>query len=86
MSDALTEARFWLQVIGDAKRTVVCPPGLESRIKVWVTARGMDRMLKVVANPACPPNQVLLIDEQAIAADFAESVQRYRPRFMPGSR
>lgn len=81
MSDVLTEVRFWSQVIGDAKRTIVCPPDLESRIKGWIDARGMDWMLKVVVNSACPASQILLIDEQAIAADFAESIQHYRPRF-----
>jgi len=74
----LTEVLFWSQVIGDSRRTVVCNPDLESRIKGWVDARGMGGVLKVQPNPACPANRMFVIDEQAIAAGFNESVQKYR--------
>lgn len=68
MSDMLTEVRFWAQVIGDAKRTVVCNPDLESRIKGWVDARGMGGIIKVEPSPHAPMDRVFVIDEQAIAA------------------
>lgn len=78
----LTEVRFWAQVIGDSKRTVICTPDLESRVKGWVDARDMGALIKVIANPACPPNQIFVIDEQAIEANFQQSItkpHRYWP-------
>jgi hypothetical protein len=75
----LTEVKFWAQVTGDAKRTVVCPPDLESRVKGWVDARSMGHLIRVNANPACPPDRIFIIDEQAIHASLAESLQRFRP-------
>lgn len=64
----LTEVRFWAQVIGDAKRTIVCNPDLESRIKTWIDVRSMSGILKVEPNPYCPMDRVFVIDEQAINA------------------
>lgn len=80
MTDVLTEVRFWSQVMTDAKRTVHCPPDLESRIKGWVDARGMGGLVKVITNPMCPPNQVFVIDEAAIEASFQQSLHRYWKR------
>ena len=82
-NDILTEVSFWMQVMGDAKRTIVCSPDLESRVKGWIDARGMGHLLKMVANQACPDNRIIIIDEQALAADLAASIQRYRPRALP---
>lgn len=82
--DVLTEVRFWSQVIGDAKRTVLCPPDLESRCKGYVDARGLAGLITVKASRACPPNQILVIDEQAIEADMREFLARpIRIRFDP---
>lgn len=64
----LTEVRFWAQVIGDAKRTVLCPPDLESRCKGYVDARGLSGIITVVASPGCPPDQIFVIDTPAIQA------------------
>lgn len=76
MTDVLTEARFWAQVMGDARRTVHCPPDLESRIKGWVDARAMGGLITVLPNLACPPNQVFIVDQGAIDASFQQSIQR----------
>lgn len=77
----LDEVRFWAQVTGDAKRTVVCSPDMESRVKGWVDARGLGGVLTVKASPVCPDDRVLLVDEQAIDAAFRESVQHGPLRF-----
>lgn len=77
MTGVLDEVRFWSQVVGDAKRTIVCPPDLESRVKGYIDARGMSGILTVVANPYCPPETIMIIDEQAIAATLARPI---RPR------
>jgi hypothetical protein len=76
--DVLTEIKFWAQIIGDAKRTVVCTPDLESRIKGWVDARGMDGVIKVRATPVCPEGQILIMDEQAMEADLRQSLARMK--------
>lgn len=79
-NDMLTEVRFWAQVTGDAKRTVVCPPDLESRIKGWIDARDMSGLIEVRALRACPENRIFLIDEGALQASSNAGVQRYRYR------
>jgi len=76
MSDVLTEVRFWAQVIGDSRRTVICPPDLESRCKGYVDARGLGGLITVKASPYCPTNQILVVDEQGLAGSMAELLAR----------
>lgn len=76
MSDVLTEVRFWTQVIGDQKRTVYCSPGLESRVKGWIDARGMGHLLTVKASQVCPDTQVFIVDQQAIEANWQQVLSR----------
>ena len=63
MSEMLTEVRFWAQVIGDAKRTIICDPDLESRIKAWIDARGMGGILAVSPSPYVPRNTILILSD-----------------------
>lgn len=76
MSDMLTEVRFWAQVIGDVKRTVVCSPEMESRCKGYVDARGLGGLITVKASSGVPDTTLLVIDEGAIAAAVAEAGAR----------
>lgn len=78
MTNVLTEARFWMQVMGDAKRTIHCPPDLESRIKGWVTARGMGGLITILPNPACPPDRIFILDMGAIEAATQQALQQRR--------
>ena len=71
MSDPMTEIRFWEQVIGDSRRTVICPPDLESRCKGYVAARGLEGIITVMASPYCPADRLFVMDEGAIAAEAA---------------
>ena len=70
--DMLTEIRFWQQVVGDSKRTVVCSPDLESRCKGYVEARGLGHLITVIASPACPDDRLFVIDEQAMNAEMSK--------------
>lgn len=70
MSDVLTEVRFWAQVMTDAKRTVICPPDLESRCKGYVGARGLGHLITVMASPFAPENTLYVIDEGAMQAEL----------------
>jgi hypothetical protein len=76
MNDPLTEITFWAQVIGDAERTVYCPPEYESRIKCWVEARGMAGIIKVEASRMVPDGQIIVVDHNAIEASMRETMQR----------
>lgn len=73
MSDVLTEVRFWAQVIGDSKRTVMCSPDLESRCKSYVDARGLGGLITVKASPVVPDSQILVIDEQGVEASWRDA-------------
>lgn len=75
-NDVLTEVQFWAQVMTDAKRTVLCSPDLESRLKGYVDARGMGGLITVVASPGCPDGQLFVVDEQAMRASRNEQLAK----------
>ena len=70
MGDVLTEVRFWAQVLTDAKRTVLCPPDLESRCKGYVDARGLSHLITVTASQFVPDGRLYVMDEGAIQAEL----------------
>ena len=76
MSDALTEVRFWAQVLGDAERTVLCSPENESRCKGYVAARGLDALITVQASPWVPDDRLYIVDENAMRASLNEVMSR----------
>lgn len=57
----LTAVRFWLQVIRESERTVVCSPELESRVKAAVDALGLGGVVSVVVNRYAPDDRVYII-------------------------
>lgn len=67
--------RFWEQIRGDAKRTVVCEPHRADELRALIEERGYDH-ITVLASPACPEGQFLVIDEQALEASGREAAQR----------
>jgi hypothetical protein len=68
------DTMFWLQIIGDAKRTIVCSPELESRIKTQIDARGIGGILTVQATRMwTDETRVIVIDEGALNASFNQS-------------
>jgi hypothetical protein len=76
MADPLTEARFWIQVMSDAARTVYCPPDLESRCKGYVDARGLGGLITVVPHPWVPPNVLVVVDRNAVDAEQRQRRQQ----------
>jgi len=68
MSDALTDVRFWMQVLTDARRTVLCSPENESRCKGYVDARGLAGQFTVIASPIVSDDHLIIVDEQALEA------------------
>jgi hypothetical protein len=82
MSDPLTEVRFWAQIIGDARRTIMCSPDNESRIKCWIDARGMSGVLTVEATPFVADDTIYVLDVQAAnAAMERRALQDLKERF-----
>lgn len=74
----LNEARFWLQVMTDSQRTVLCPPEWESRCKGFVDARGLSGLITVVASPICPAGQIVVVDTNAVEAGWRQTLQTWR--------
>lgn len=72
----LDDVRFWEQVIGDARRTLVVNPDLESRAIEQLRARGLGHLVTVKASPYCPPEMAYLVDEQALAAALHTALAR----------
>jgi hypothetical protein len=68
MSDPLTEVRFWMQMMRDSERTIICSPENESRIKSWIDARNCGGILKVLVERYVPDDQIFVMDHHAIEA------------------
>jgi hypothetical protein len=76
MSDPLTEVRFWMQVIADSERTIICSPENESRIKSWIDARNCGGILKVMVETFVPDDQIFVMDHNAISASTLQLFTR----------
>jgi hypothetical protein len=73
----LDELKFWHQIMGDARRTIVCAPDLESRIKCGLETRGLAGLVTVQVSRNLPDErQVFIVDEQAIAAATNQAIAR----------
>lgn len=69
------DEKFWAQIQGDAKRTVLCEPHRLHEILAIVETRGYDH-ITVLASQHCPAGQLLVIDEGAIEASGRAALQR----------
>jgi hypothetical protein len=78
--DLVDEVRFWDQIRGDAKRTVLCEPHRAAEVRALVEERGYDH-ITVLGSPACPEGQFLVIDEQALEAANRRAMQRAARNF-----
>lgn len=70
------EASFSAQIIGDAKRTVLCEPHRVDEIREAVERLGMAGILTVKASQVCPKGKLLVIDEQAMEASARQAASR----------
>ncbi|MEI5032427.1 hypothetical protein RB201_04300 [Streptomyces sp. S1A(2023)] len=69
-------ARFFAQIIGDAKRTILCEPHRVDEIREAVDRADVAGTLTVQASAACPPGNLLVIDDQALEASFRQAASR----------
>jgi hypothetical protein len=76
MNDALTEVRFWAQVMTDAECTIVCSPVNKDRIQAWVDGRGLGHRLTVLASPIPRDTELYIVDRRAMAAWEHEQAAR----------
>lgn len=70
------DIRFWSQVVEDSRRTVLCSPEWESRIKTWLAVEGLDRAVDVQVSPAVPDDQVFVVDLNALEASTNQALIR----------
>lgn len=73
-----TDVRFWAQIIGDSKRTVICEPEKVDAVREAVESRGLGGIVTVQGSLACPPSKLLIIDEPALLAASEQMSQRIR--------
>jgi hypothetical protein len=71
MSDVWTDVRFWSLVMGDLRRTILCSPDMESRMKGIVDSYGVDGFITVLASPYVPDDKVYVIDNTAVESTLA---------------
>jgi hypothetical protein len=79
-----TELRFLDIAREEARRTIHCEPHRVDEIRAYIDGQGAGDYLTVVANPACPAGQMLIFDDNAIAAaheQFLQSLRRQPWRF-----
>lgn len=62
-SDVLTEVQFWSMVLADSRKTVLCNPEYESRIKTWIEARGMAGIIRVQASVTVPLDRLYIVKD-----------------------
>lgn len=74
-SRILDDCRFWSQVIEDSRRTLICPPELEPRLKTQMAALGLDGMVDVKVSTLLPDDTLLVVDENAMEASFQRDLQ-----------
>lgn len=74
--DVWDEVRFHAQVMGDARRTLMCEPHRADEFRAVIESMGVSATFTVAASAACPPGQVIVLDEQALNASFNQSMQR----------
>lgn len=67
------EDRFFAQIIGDAKRTVLCEPHRVAEVREAVERLGMAGILTLKASRVCPAGKLLVIDEQALEASARQA-------------
>lgn len=80
-SDVLTDVRFWMQMIRDSKRIIYCPPEMVERVQEAIDAQGMQVYFDVMASQVCPPNRILIVDQQATEAATNEAFQHAKKGF-----
>ncbi|MEV6854737.1 hypothetical protein AB0M89_13120 [Streptomyces microflavus] len=70
------EARFFVQIVGDAQRTVLCEPHRVAEIREAVERLDMAGILTVKTSQVCPEGKLLVIDVQALEASARQAASK----------
>jgi hypothetical protein len=76
LGDIYINLAFWMQIQGDAKRTVICEPHRVDEIRAAIDKRGYSSTITVRASTACPEGQLIVLDEAAMEASQRQMFQR----------
>ena len=63
--DVLANTLLAMKAIRDARRIIMVPPALEDQARAAVAASPWPGLLEVIADPACPPDQIFIIATHA---------------------
>lgn len=74
--DIWNEVRFIEQISVDYRLTLLCPPNMIDKVRVKLAELGMDGMHDVHESPFVPDGQIILVDHNAIEADYRQATQR----------
>lgn len=83
MNDWLTDLRFWEQIKGDSRRTVVTHPDNVKSVRSAVAEAGVSHLVTVLANAQLPLEHIYMIDTPAMEAYERQEMQAMlrRPLF-----
>lgn len=73
LSEVQTTIRFWRQIMGDAKRTILVQPGLEEKLRAAVLEADLDDIVTIKTSTFVPDNTAYVMDEQALRADMSRT-------------
>jgi hypothetical protein len=76
MNSPISEVKFWKQVIGDAKRTVICSQVNVERIRGFIAERGLSGLLTVQESPLASDSEVYVVDEGSLTATLNREMLR----------
>lgn len=72
------EVRFWLQVIVDSRKTILCRPADEPRVRGIVDRYGVGGFITVEASNYIPAGQMRVVDTDALDAARQLAVKQLR--------
>jgi hypothetical protein len=83
VSNIWDDVRFWAQVTGDTRRTLICPPAIADKVRAKLDELGIAGLHDVQESPYTPAGQILVVDHNAIEASTRQAIQRAvkRPLF-----
>jgi hypothetical protein len=76
MRRMMDDIRFWDQIQGDAKRTILCLPEQVDAVRAAIDQKDVGHLLTVRSSPLAPEGKFIIIDEQALEASWRQMIQR----------
>lgn len=72
----LDEVRFWVQVLLDNRKTILCSPENESRVKGILAAHGIgEQIINVVVSKYVSDDRLYVVDRDKLDAERIEAVK-----------